>query len=733
MKILIVHDQTPASKKIQEIIQHEGHEVLIAANCQEALKMLLADGFELILSDILPPVMSGFQLCFRCKNDEKIKQIPFIFYSNLLVNKEYVKYALEIGADGFLNDIDNEALFTHQVQDLLLKIKTGQIKGRSAVPGLDISRIRDHSQKMMQDFMEISTRYKTLFECAGDGIMILKDYRFVECNQQARLMFAAKPDQIIGRTPYELSPEHQPDGQRSKEKALALMNAALAGTPLFFEWRHRKCDGSLFDAEVSLRVMNLPPGAFLLALVRDVTARKKAEQAEQVTKELFRAIFESAQDVIFIKNRNLRYIQINPAFARLFKTTPENIIGKSDEELFDAASAALIKAEDQRVMAGELVETQTIKKIDGEPRYFHTIKAPLRDQRGKIWGLCGIARDRTEQERMSANLKKNEEFLRTITDNINEVIFAINMDLRFTYVSSSIKRLGGYSPEEFLTLSPEQVLTPESYRQEMLILNQNLNKVNQDLSGSLLLELENIRKDGSRFWTETAFKFLLNDQNQPISILGVARDISEIRQVHQELRKSYDNLKDILQGTVMALASAVEKRDPYTAGHQRRVSQLACALAREMGLSDEVINYLGIAALLHDVGKLYIPAEILAKPTKLTQPEFEIIKTHSRAGYDILRSINFPWPVAQIVLQHHEKNDGSGYPDHLTGDKILLEAKILGIADIVEAMISHRPYREALGLDQALNDIRQGRGAKFDAEIVDACINLFQNKKFSFS
>jgi putative nucleotidyltransferase with HDIG domain len=163
------------------------------------------------------------------------------------------------------------------------------------------------------------------------------------------------------------------------------------------------------------------------------------------------------------------------------------------------------------------------------------------------------------------------------------------------------------------------------------------------------------------------------------------------------------------------------------------VTELCQAIAREMGLSENVIHYLRIAGLLHDVGKIYVPAEILAKPATLTPAEFEIIKTHPQVGYEILKPVDFPWPIPEIVLQHHEKNDGSGYPQGLTGDKIMLEAKILCVADIVEAMMSHRPYRPALGIDQALEDINKGRGIKFDPEIVDICIKLFREKGFRFS
>jgi len=174
-------------------------------------------------------------------------------------------------------------------------------------------------------------------------------------------------------------------------------------------------------------------------------------------------------------------------------------------------------------------------------------------------------------------------------------------------------------------------------------------------------------------------------------------------------------------------------RDPYTAGHQRRVGQLAAAIARELGLPEDTMRGIELAASIHDLGKISVPAEILSKPTKLTAIEFMLLKNHAQAGFDIIKDIKFPWPIATMVLQHHERQDGSGYPQGLKGEQILLESRILAVADVVEAMASHRPYREALGIDSALQEIQRGRGTLYDAAVVDACLRLFAEKRFTFS
>jgi putative nucleotidyltransferase with HDIG domain len=180
------------------------------------------------------------------------------------------------------------------------------------------------------------------------------------------------------------------------------------------------------------------------------------------------------------------------------------------------------------------------------------------------------------------------------------------------------------------------------------------------------------------------------------------------------------------------MSKIIESRDPYTAGHQQRVCQLATHIAKELGLPKDKIEGVRIASLIHDIGKIGLPTEILSKPTRLTNIEFDLIKNHSQIGYNILKSIDFFYPIAQIVLQHHERLNGSGYPNNLKGDEILLEVKIIGVADVVEAMSSHRPYRPALGIDKALEEISQNRGILYDPEVVDACIKLFKEKGFKF-
>jgi putative nucleotidyltransferase with HDIG domain len=215
--------------------------------------------------------------------------------------------------------------------------------------------------------------------------------------------------------------------------------------------------------------------------------------------------------------------------------------------------------------------------------------------------------------------------------------------------------------------------------------------------------------------------------------LASLRDITDRKRMQQRLQFSLDNLKKVMDGTISAMAMAVEMRDPYTSGHQHRVAELAQAIAQEIKLSVENIEGVYMAASIHDIGKISLPAEILSKPIKLTDIERKMIQAHSKVGYDILRGIDFSWPIAQIVLQHHERMDGSGYPHGLGGEEILIGARIVGVADVVETMASHRPYRPSIGLDKALEEVSINKGKLYDQRVVNACLKLFNEKGFKFS
>ena len=320
--------------------------------------------------------------------------------------------------------------------------------------------------------------------------------------------------------------------------------------------------------------------------------------------------------------------------------------------------------------------------------------------------------------------KKRAE-LENVVDSIgSEVLMVVDQEDRVVRCNASVKRILGYRPEEILNRKtdlffrkspgPPKDMPPDPG------MFQN-NGFTETLATGRI-------KDGS----EIPLEVVAGELTAGGGAVLLLRDISERVAAEAQLRNSYRKLHVLLEETVNIMAMAVEMRDPYTAGHQRRVATLACAIADELRLSARRKDGLRLACIVHDVGKLYVPAEILSKPGTLTETEFNLIKAHPQLGYDLLKKIDFPWPVAEMVLQHHERVDGSGYPQGLKDKEILLESRIMGVADVVEAMASHRPYREAHGTSRALEEVSLGRGRYYDADAVDACLRLFYEGGFEF-
>ncbi len=243
-------------------------------------------------------------------------------------------------------------------------------------------------------------------------------------------------------------------------------------------------------------------------------------------------------------------------------------------------------------------------------------------------------------------------------------------------------------------------------------------------------QLENEREKVSRINEELEERVRKRTEDYQIVNTALLQEVANHEQAKEKLQKVLETLKKSVEVTIQVMVSAIEARDPYTAGHQIRVANLACAIAEEMGLPQEKIDGIRMAGSIHDIGKLSIPAEILTKPTKLTNLEYSLIKEHSGSGHEMLKDVESQWPLAEIVFQHHERMNGSGYPRQLKGDEILQEARILAVSDVVESMASHRPYRPSLGLEAALDEIEKNKGVLYDTAVVDACLRLFREKNY---
>jgi PAS domain S-box-containing protein/putative nucleotidyltransferase with HDIG domain len=335
--------------------------------------------------------------------------------------------------------------------------------------------------------------------------------------------------------------------------------------------------------------------------------------------------------------------------------------------------------------------------------------------------------DITERKLAEKELRESEERYKALYEDNPSMYFTVNEEGTVLSVNQYGAGQLGYQVKELVGQSVRNIF----YEDDKEAVRQQLTTCIQNPTEVFHWEFRKVRKDGNVMWVKEAARTVRGVDGKPV-VLIVCEDITERKHAEEDLRESFDKLRRSLESTVMALASMVEMRDPYTAGHQQRVAALACAIAKEMGLSDEQIHGIRFAGVIHDIGKINIPAEILSRPGELTEIEYSFFKNHPQAGYDVLKTIEFPWPVAQIVLQHHERMDGTGYPGGLSGTDIILEARILAVADIVEAIATHRPYRPARGLGDALEEILHNKGTFYDPEAVDACLRVFYEKGFTF-
>jgi len=453
--------------------------------------------------------------------------------------------------------------------------------------------------------------------------------------------------------------------------------------------------------------------------------------------ERYLSLFNHSRDAVYFHDFEGNFIDANDVAL--------NMLGYARQDILDLNFTSLL-SENQLPVASkflkELKETGSqvdsaefiLKRKDGSTVEIETSSSVIYHD-GHPTYCMGIARDISGRKKTEKDLRDSEQLYRLLADNMEGSVWLMDIDLNTTYVSPSSEKLRGFTVQEMMTMPLEQHLTPESFQIAMNTFAGEMAELEQDQDHifSRMIELEFYRKDGSTFWSENTFKLIKDQDGKAVGILGTTRDISERKKTQARLQRSYDRLQKAMEGAVQTIAMISEVRDPYTSGHQQQVAKLAAAIATEMGLPENQVTAIHMAGALHDIGKINIPAEILSKPGKLNKIEFDLIRTHPGVGREILKSIEFPWPICKMVLQHHERIDGSGYPDGLLADDICLEAKILAVADVVDAMTFHRPYRPARGIKDALAEITKNRGTLYDPEAVDACLRLFKEKVFKLS
>ncbi len=330
-------------------------------------------------------------------------------------------------------------------------------------------------------------------------------------------------------------------------------------------------------------------------------------------------------------------------------------------------------------------------------------------------------------EKMNKELMESERRYKDLISIASDAIVVLEPTGYFSFVNAKFCERTGYSMEEVKKLHFSKFIHPD----DLPIVFGNFKRRMAGKEAPKNYEFRALSRSKEVIYVDVNAAALKRG-DKIVGALTIIRDITKRKHAEERLQKTFKMLKKVIEGSIQAMALITEVRDPYTAGHQERVAGLAHAIASEMGLSEEKREAIRLAGLVHDIGKISVPSEILSKPGRITDIEFSMIKIHPKVGYEILKTIEFPWPIAKIVKEHHERVDGSGYPEGISGENILIEARIIGIADVVEAMASHRPYRPALGIDRAMREISRNRGILYDPYVVDVCLHLLNRKGFSF-
>lgn len=608
-----------------------------------------------------------------------------------------------------------------------------------------VMNVRDVTEKKLaeEELKKSEARYKLIAEHVKDYVWILDlnlKPTYVSpsvakaTGYSSAELEASSLDKILTNTSYQKAMD-----LFTEEMSKAKLNPPPPDYKRSLEVQLRCKDGRIILVEATLSFIQDEKGKPLSILGegREITDRRNMEEKIIKSEERYKLIAEHVKDYVCVFDLNLKPTYVSPSvekdsgytFVEIQKTSLDKFFTKSSfqkvTEMFSQEMSRIELNPPDHDYKGSL-EVQ-LRNKDGRLLWVESTFSFLHDEEGNMVSILAEGRDITER-------RKAEEKYRLLADNITEHVWLMDLkSLKMTYVSPSVEKMYGYTVNEIKKLSLRKILTEESYKKVEERFLEEAPKAAATMPPAIhkySLELQARHKDGHLLWTENTLSFIRDERGILSQMLGETRDITKRKQVEEKLQQTLNNLRKSFAVTIQVLTAAIEMRDPYTAGHQTRVADIAAAIALEMGLSDDQIEGLHMAGSIHDIGKITVPSELLTKPTKLSDIEFSLIREHSQRGYEMLKNIESPWPLATIIQQHHERMDGSGYPKKLKGDEILLEARILAVADLVEAMASHRPYRPSRGLDKALEEIETNKGILYDDAVVDACLRLFREKGY---
>jgi PAS domain S-box-containing protein len=757
--ILCVDNEEANIRLLEDILVPRGYTVVGAASGKDALLKIKSQAIDLVLLDVVMPGMDGFEVCRQIKEDQKLRNIPVIIVTALTARQDHVR-GIEAGADEFLSK-PIEKIFVLARIKALLKVKAlsdERLRAEDALQKANQeleSRVQERTAKLSQANEMLQADIAERIRIELQKRTALEALRKSEDNFHRSLNESPLGVRIVtadGDTIYANRAIVDIYGYDSIEELRGAPLKDLYTPESYAEFKIRKGKrerGEFCPSEYEIsivrkngevrRVQALRKEVFwngarqFQVIYQDITDRKRAEETLKESEKKYRLLADNIHDVIFVMDMNLVYSYLSPSVKFLRGYEPEEAMKQTPAETVTPSSLNLAlgilseimeleKSEHRDLHVSRTFQAEMIRK-DGTTVWTEVRASLIRDENQQAIGIMGVTRDISERKRAEDALRDSEEQYRMVVDNAKEAIFILQDD-KIVFVNPAVLGMVGYS-EDILTSKPfTDFVHPDDLD---MVVNHHIRRIKGE-EVPPVYSFRVIGKDGTVIWCELNGA-VIQWKNKPAT-LAFLTNITERKRADDELQRTLDNLKKAFAANVAVMVSAVEMRDPYTAGHQSRVADLTCAIAMEMGLPPDKIEGSRMAGSIHDIGKLSIPAEILSKPAKLTDIELTLIKEHSQRGYEILKNVESPWPLAQIVYQHHERMDGSGYPRNLKGDEILMEARILAVADVVEAMASHRPYRPALGIETALKEIEKKKGFIYDDTVVDACLRVFREKGY---
>ncbi len=566
-------------------------------------------------------------------------------------------------------------------------------------------------------------RFRSLFDHSIDAIFIASaNGAILEANQAWLDMFRYSREDLPSLNVRDLYAD-------PAEREELPQRVAESGS-VRDELLYRRKDGTIFNTRRTVVALRDPAGEVVLyqGILYDVTELQQAELREQQQRFFSEALMETSPACVLVFDVDRRVVFANAETDRVLGLSPDEVRGMTcgkDFRLLDLSGAPLEEGDLPvcRVFVNEqpLYDTEYAFDSPTGRRILSISAAPLYDETGSVARVVATVEDVTAAKSREQELRESEARYRSLFEQSMDAVALVSVDGTVLEANPAFLRLLGVDSVAGMN-AIHHYLNPDE-RQQFV--------ERMEREGRIVDDEQTLRRsDGSLMTCLRSAVVRRDSAGRIIGYQTVLHDITERKQREREREESVARLQKAMQATVEAMSAAVEMRDPYTAGHQRRVTIVARAIAMELGADGDLLDALTFGGQLHDLGKLHIPAEILSKPRALTPSEFMLIKEHPRASYELLKGIDFPWPVADIAYQHHERLDGSGYPQGLKGDQMLPEARILAVADVFEAMSSHRPYRAALGTEAALAELLAHRGTWYDTDAVDACVRLVREKGF---